>query len=85
MTTYAAYDENSIYALGQSPEAAIKAAREAAKDDTAQFKAAPIDPVFAAHIEENGFDGMHDAFDIVDGTICPPVVIPSLHRMSHDS
>ncbi|HSH41636.1 MAG TPA: hypothetical protein VK973_05865 [Arenicellales bacterium] len=71
-TIYAAYDAFSIYGLGATPEAAIQRARDKAKDDTATFETAEIERRFAEYIEEHGFDGKHDSFEIVDGVIQAP-------------
>lgn len=69
MTTFAAYDHNSIYALGHTPEVAARNACNATRDDTALFEIAPIDEGMAAWIDENGWDGMSRSFEVRDGTI----------------
>lgn len=61
---YAAYDDMSIYALGDTPEQAIDNARSEAKDPYARFSTAPISDTFAAWIEVNGWDGKNRSFAI---------------------
>ncbi len=68
-TTYAAFDKDSIYALGETPEAAIANARDDARDDSAEFDTAEIDERSAAYIRENGWNGMRDSFDVKNGRI----------------
>lgn len=68
---YAAFDENSIYAIAESAEQAIKQARHDAQAPEAEFDTAIIDDKFAAYIERFGFDGKADSFKIDDnGVIC---------------
>lgn len=69
MTTFAAYDHNSIYALGITPESAIQNARNAARDPEAQFQTAPISEALADWIDANGWDGMSRSFEVRDGMI----------------
>jgi hypothetical protein len=57
MTKYAAYDDLAIYAIGDTPEAAIEKARDDAREPEARFETAPIRAAFAAYIEEHGWGG----------------------------
>ena len=61
---FAAYDANSIYATGDTPEGAIAKARDDAQDDAAQFWSAPISDEFAAHLDDAGWSGNSDGFEI---------------------
>ena len=69
MTKFAAYDANSIYAVADSPEAAIAKARDDARDDEAQFETARISDALAAWIDERGWNGHHDSFTVRHGEI----------------
>ena len=69
MTTYAAYDELSIYALGQTPDEAIANARNDAGDPDAQFDTARISEALAAQIERDGWNGNRQSFDVRGGEI----------------
>lgn len=64
MTKFAAYDDNSIYALGDTPEQAIQTARDDAKEPEAQFKTAPIREELAAKIDRDGWNGYTNSFEI---------------------
>ena len=69
MTTFAAYDSASIYALGHTREAAVENARNAAREPDAQFQTAEIDETLASWIDKNGWDGMRRSFDLQNGVI----------------
>ena len=69
MTQYAAYDHSAIYAIGDTPEAAIAKARNDARDDEAIFETAKIGDADALEIEDGGFNGHYDGFDVKDGWI----------------
>lgn len=69
MTKYAAYDEYSIYAIGDTAEAAIAKARDDAREPEAEFETAKITDEFAAWIEENGWDPHRCGFDLQDGFV----------------
>jgi hypothetical protein len=64
MTTYAAYDDCSIYALGHTEKAAIKNARNDTKEPEAEFLTAPVSDELAAYIETNGWNGSLRSFEI---------------------
>jgi len=64
MTKFAAYDHSSIYAIGETRETAMTNARVDARDDTAEFKTAPISDYLAAWIDENGWDGNRNSFEL---------------------
>lgn len=66
---FAAYDDLSIYALGHSPESAIRRARREARTPTATFQTARVSPELAAQILRDGWNGMSQSFDVVDGWI----------------
>jgi hypothetical protein len=59
---YAAYDDMSIYAIGDTPEAAIQKARDDAREPEAQFKTAPIKDGLAAAIEDAGWNPHLESF-----------------------
>lgn len=63
---YAAYDDNSIYTTGDSPEQAIQKARVGREPD-AQFKTAPIRDGLAEAIEDAGWDPYLESFALDDG------------------
>lgn len=69
MTKYAAYDHHSIYAIGDSPDEAIATARADAGEPDAKFNTAEISDDLAKYIEENGWNGHHESFDVRDGEI----------------
>ena len=64
MTKFAAYDDAGIYAIGGTADAAITKARFDAHDETAEFKTAPISDYLAAWIDENGWNGNRNSFDL---------------------
>jgi hypothetical protein len=64
---YAAYDDNSIYAIGDSPEQAIQKARDDAQEPDAQFKTAPIRDGLAGAIEDAGWNPHLESFALDDG------------------
>jgi hypothetical protein len=72
---YAAYDDNSIYAIAGSPESAIQKARADAREPGAQFKTAPIRDGLAGAIEDAGWNPHLETFAldehgyIIDTTI----------------
>jgi N-acetylglutamate synthase/N-acetylornithine aminotransferase len=69
MTKFAAHDDLSIYAVADTAEAAITKARDEARDLEAQFLTAQISDELAAQIERDGWDGMRQSFDVVNGWI----------------
>ncbi len=69
MTKYAAHDKFSIYAIGETPEAAIAQARDDARDDSAQFDTAIVSDKLAAKIMRDGWDGNRNSFDVRHGEI----------------
>ena len=80
---YAAYDAYSIYAVGDTPDAATAKAREDAKDEDAQFTTAPVTDSFAAWIEQHGWNGHNDSFAVEDGYLIDTTQRP--HHQTHDS
>ena len=66
---FAAYDDMSIYAIGDTPAEAVATARADADDPGAQFSTAEISERFAAWIDENGWDGTRRSFDVRRGKI----------------
>ena len=64
MDKFAAYDDASIYAIGETDDAAVTKARFDARDETAEFKTAPISDHLAAWIDENGWDGNRNSFEL---------------------
>lgn len=62
MTKYAAHDDISIYATGDTPEAAIANARADARDPEAEFETTRIRDDFAEWIDNNGWDGFSYSF-----------------------
>lgn len=64
MTKFVAYDHNSIYAVGETRDAVIAKARDDARDDAAEFRTAPISDDLATWIDENGWNGHCDSFEI---------------------
>lgn len=69
MTKFAAYDSVTIYATGDTAEAAVAAAREETREPEAEFDTAPIGDDLAAWIDENGWNGSHRSFAVRDGMI----------------
>lgn len=69
MTKYAAYDDASIYAVADTPDAAVAKAREDAREPTAQFSTARISDDLASWIDENGWHGATRSFHVRDGVI----------------
>ena len=69
MPTYAAYDELSIYALGQTPDEAIVNALNDSGDPDAQFETARISDALAVQIERDGWNGNRQSFDVRGGEI----------------
>lgn len=59
---FAAYDSNSIYAIGDTPTEAVARARRDAKNDSAQFLTAPIRDGLADCIEEAGWNPHMESF-----------------------
>lgn len=68
-TMYAAYDDLSIYAIAESPEAAIEKARDDARDDAAMFQTAICPAGLADRINQHGWSGWANSFDVVNGII----------------
>lgn len=66
---YAAYDDQSIYSTGETPEDAIKFAREMVQNSDAEFEVAFISDELVQQIDENGWDGMNQSFHVVRGWI----------------
>ena len=67
---YAAYDHSSIYAIGDSPEDAIRRARNEAREPEAEFKTAPIRDGLADAIEDAGWNPHLETFALdVEGFI----------------
>lgn len=67
MSTYfAAYDQNSIYGIGTSPAAAIEDARA---NGGANCETAAISEAMFFDIRTNGWDGMRQSFDVINGQI----------------
>jgi hypothetical protein len=64
---YAAYDDNSIYAISDSPEQAIQKARDDAREPDAVFKTAPIRDGLAEAIEDAGWNPRLESFALDDG------------------
>lgn len=64
MTKFAAYDDLSIYAVGDTPEAAAAKAREDANDPQAAFKIAPIADHLANQIAQGGWNGNRQSFEV---------------------
>ena len=77
MTRFAAYDDFSIYALGDTPEAAIAKARSDANDPTAFFKTDRISDDLAAFIDAEGWNGVLESFDVIDGVIADTTARPA--------
>jgi hypothetical protein len=69
MTKYAAYDYVSIYAVAETPEAAIAKARHDAQEPEAQFSTAKVSDELAEQIERDGWYGNSRSFDIQNGFI----------------
>lgn len=69
MTKFAAHDEHSIYALGDTAEIAVSRARRDNKDPDGHYSVTPITDDLAAWINENGWDGYERSFSIRDGVI----------------
>ena len=69
MTKYAAYDENAIYAIGDTREQALDNAYSFFNHpDFTGLSVREIEPDFAADILENGFNP-DDSFQIENGVI----------------
>jgi hypothetical protein len=66
-TFFAAYDAAAVYAIGPTPEDAISIAREDAQAPDGKFETAQITRELAAWIDEHGWDGMSESFDLIDG------------------
>ena len=66
---FAAYNHFSIYAIADTPEAAIAKARDDARDDSAKFEAAMLSDEFAAFIMKSAWHGNHNSFEVIDGRI----------------
>lgn len=66
---YAAYDDFSIYGLGDSPELAIEDARRGSRDPASQFKTATISTPLFVWIMENGWNGNQRSFEVRNGEI----------------
>lgn len=63
---YVAFDTDAIYAVADSPQAAVAKAREEVRDREAQFDTAPVSDILAAQIERDGWDAGRQWFDIND-------------------
>lgn len=61
---FAAYDDLSIYAIADSPEAAIAQARADAGDPEARFSTAKCSNELAAYIEKYGWNGNRESFTV---------------------
>lgn len=67
MSKFAAYDDSSIYAIGNTPDEAIENARRHIGEPEAKFMALNVTDEFAAWIEENGWNGWKRSFAIRKG------------------
>jgi hypothetical protein len=61
---FAAYDDISIYGIGDTAEDAIADARSKVRNDEAEFQIARISDDFAAQIEHDGWDSSRQTFTI---------------------
>jgi hypothetical protein len=66
---YAAFDDLSIYAIGNTPDEAVAKARRDAGDPQATFQTALIDPALAQWIDEHGWNGNRRSFRVENGAI----------------
>jgi len=66
---FAAYDNNSIYAVAETADAAIDLARRDARDPDAKFSTAKISAALAEQINRDGWNGNIQSFRLVDGYI----------------
>lgn len=66
---YAAHDDHSIYAIGDSSDEAVQNARDNAGDPDAEFDTTRIGDDLAARIERDGWNGNRQSFDIRNGEI----------------
>lgn len=69
MAKFAAHDDISIYAVGNTPEDSIQNARDAANEPTAEFEASPISDALAAQIERDGWNGHRQSFAYRNGQL----------------
>ena len=69
MNQYAAYDQSAIYAIADTPEAAIAKARDETRNSEATFETAKIGAADALEIEDRGFNGHRDSFEVKNGWI----------------
>lgn len=64
MTKFAAYHDASIYAVGDTPETAIAKAIKDTREPEARFLTAPISDALAAQIDQDGWNGHRQAFEL---------------------
>lgn len=69
MTKFAAHDDFAVYATGNTTEEAIANARRDANEPEAQFDTAEISDELAAWIDENGWDGNVETFEVKRGVL----------------
>jgi len=69
MTKYAAYDEITIYAVGDTPKEAISNANDNAGNEKWKFETAKISDELAEKIERCGWNGNYNSFNVVHGYI----------------
>ena len=69
MTKFAAYDDLSIHATGDTPDLAIANAREKSGNPEAQFKTARMSEMFAAWVDQYGWDRENQCFSVEYGVI----------------
>ena len=63
---FAAYDDVSIYGIGDTAEEAVVTARSKVRNDDAEFNVACISNDLAARIDHDGWDGSRQTFKIDD-------------------
>jgi hypothetical protein len=61
---YAAYDDSSIYAIGNTPEETESRACQDTDDPQATFKIAPISDTLAQRIAEYGWNPHRQSFEL---------------------
>jgi L-asparaginase II len=69
MTKYAASDDFAIYAIADSSEQAIDKAQDECGGPQYCFKVARISDEFARQIDDNGWNGNRQSFEVKNGEI----------------
>lgn len=66
---YAAYDDDAVYGIGDTPQEAITDAQKGCNEEAEAFETAEISDALFAWIKEHGWDGKHEAFEVHNGQL----------------